>query len=311
MSHDLQIESYSFEELLDLFDIRSYDISLEDLKRAKKKVLMLHPDKSKLEPQYFLFYKKAFEMVVQFYDTQHRQNQVINESTTKYHANNASSDNNKSIEKQIHQSISKMDSQEFQSKFNQLFEKNRMAERPDPNKNAWFTSEDPVLQNTDTLGQSINPKNMSSVFDSMKQQNSGLVRYRGVQEMVLNGGSSKLYGDDDQEEDGDIYVSSDPFSKLKFDDLRKVHKDQTVFAVSESDFQKTPKYASIDEFQRTRNATAELTPLEKAESQRILDQQERILKEQMMKREYAAKMKTQEYEKKNKSILATFLRLGN
>jgi hypothetical protein len=308
--HNLQIEHYSFDELLDLFDIRSYDFSIEDLKRAKKKVLMLHPDKSRLGPEYFLFYKKALEIVVQFYDNQNKQNRAVNEQNTAYRAT-IDTNQNKSVEKQIHKTISAMDAKDFQSKFNTLFEKNQMAERPDPTKNAWFTSEDPAIQGVDTLGRNVNPKNMSAVFDSMKQQSSGLVRYRGVQEMVLNGGAGRLYDDDDDTENGDIYVSSDPFSKLKFDDLRKVHKDQTVFAVSESDYGKTPKYASVDEFQRTRNATAELNPLEKAEAQRILDQNQRLLKEQIMKREYAAKIKTQEYEKKNQSVLATFLRLGN
>lgn len=307
-THNLQINSYSFDELLDLFDIRSYDFSVEDLKRAKKKVLMLHPDKSKLGPEYFLFYKKALEIIVQFYDQQNRQTQVINETTTKYHANTSETKQHKSVEKQIQHTISKMDTGDFQSQFNALFEKNQMAERPDPRKNEWFTSEDPLINNMET---NVNPKNMTAVFDSMKQQQSGVVQYRGVQELILNGGTSALYGDHGDEDGRNQYVSSDPFSKLKFDDLRKVHKDQTVFAVSESDYGKVRKYASVDEFQRTRNATSELTPLEKVEAQRILDQQEQILKEQMLKREYAAKIKSQEYEKKNQSILATFLRLGN
>ena len=307
-THNLQINSYSFDELLDLFDIRSYDFSVEDLKRAKKKVLMLHPDKSKLGPEYFLFYKKALEIIVQFYDQQNRQNQVINETTTKYHANTSETKQNKSVEKQIQHTISKMDTGEFQSQFNTLFEKNQMAERPDPRKNEWFTSEDPLIDNMET---NVNPKNMTAVFDSMKRQQSGVVQYRGVQELVLNGGTSALYDNNDDEDGRNQYVCSDPFSKLKFDDLRKVHKDQTVFAVSESDYGKVRKYASVDEFQRTRDATSELTPLEKAEAQRILDQQQHLLREQMMKREYAAKLKSQEYEKKNQSILATFLRLGN
>jgi hypothetical protein len=306
------MDAYSFDELLDLFDIRSYDFTVEDLKRAKKKVLMLHPDKSRLGPEYFLFYKKALEIIVQFHDQQNRQNQVVNESTTKYHATTATGAGSRSVETQVKQSISKMDQREFQSQFNDLFEKNHMAERPDPNRNAWFTSEDPAINNIESLGKNVNPKNMSAVFDSMKQQQSGVVRYRGVQEMVLNNGVGQLYdGDGDSDGRGDLYVCSDPFSKLKFDDLRKVHKDQTVFAVSETDLGKMPKYSSVDEFQRTRDASSELTPLEKAEAQRILDQQQQILKEQMLKREYSAKIKSQEYEKKNQSVLATFLRLGN
>ena len=42
--HNLDISKYSFEEILGLFDL-SYDISEDEMKRAKRKVLMTHPDK--------------------------------------------------------------------------------------------------------------------------------------------------------------------------------------------------------------------------------------------------------------------------
>ena len=57
--HNLNIHMYSLAEILNLFDL-DYEFDVEGLKRAKKKVLMLHPDKSKLDPEYFLFYKKAY-----------------------------------------------------------------------------------------------------------------------------------------------------------------------------------------------------------------------------------------------------------
>ena len=54
-THNLDIHMYKLTDLLNLFEL-SYDISIDDLKRAKKKVLMTHPDKSKLDAKYFLFY---------------------------------------------------------------------------------------------------------------------------------------------------------------------------------------------------------------------------------------------------------------
>ena len=82
--HNLQIQNYSFDELLGLFELESYQISVDDLKRAKKKVLMLHPDKSRLDAKYFLFYKKAFDIVVQFYNNQHKQNQDVTAENSQY-----------------------------------------------------------------------------------------------------------------------------------------------------------------------------------------------------------------------------------
>jgi len=43
----------------------------------------------------------------------------------------------------------------------------------------------------------------------------------------------------------------------------------------------------------------------------MLSEQERILKEQMMRKQYEATKKSQEYADKNKSILSSFLQLGN
>ena len=76
-NHNLNIQSYSLDEILGLFDLESYDITIDDLKTAKRKVLMLHPDKSRLDAKYFLFYKKAFDVIVQFFDNQNRQNRSV------------------------------------------------------------------------------------------------------------------------------------------------------------------------------------------------------------------------------------------
>ena len=52
---DLDIQNYSLEEIMNLFKIPlNFDVG--DLKRAKKLVLMSHPDKSNLPSEYFLFY---------------------------------------------------------------------------------------------------------------------------------------------------------------------------------------------------------------------------------------------------------------
>ena len=131
-SHNLNIHMYSLDEVLGLFEL-NYQISVEDLKRAKKKVLMLHPDKSKLSAEYFLFYKKAFEIVVKFYDNQNRQNQVV--QNVEYTPLNTNGFNKSSIKK-VTETIQELAPEKFQDKFNQLFE-NNMAKKPDPTKNEW------------------------------------------------------------------------------------------------------------------------------------------------------------------------------
>ena len=104
-------------------------------------------------------------------------------------------------------------------------------------------------------------------------------------------------------------MTSDTFSKLKFDDLRKVHKDQTVFAVSESDYQKVPKYSSVDHFVRERGQTG--PPIDKSEAEKILAHREREMQQKMMQRQHQSNLQTMHYEEKNKNILSSFLHLTN
>ena len=294
MNHNLSLESYSYEELLGLFELPK-NMSLTQLKNAKKRVLMLHPDKSRLPAEYFLFYKKAFEFIVQIYENNNKQNQQITEDTTKYQP--LESDLNNATIKKVSTVAGEMNPRDFQNKFNELFE-NNMAKKPDTNKNEWFSKDDTIYK-TDAQ---VSSKNMGLVFDTMKQQNAELVRYRGIQEIKTNSGS-KLYDEED-----DTYVTSDPFSKLKFDDLRKVHKDQTIFAVSERDYANVPKYSSVDHFVRERGKMPS-TPIEKEESERILNARNQEFRDRMMRKEHAANIQTMKYEEKNKAVVSAFLQL--
>ena len=296
--HNLNIYMYSFEEILDLFDL-NYNISLEDLKRAKKKVLMTHPDKSKLSSEYFLFYKKAFDMVLQYYENNNKHNQPVTKENTIYDVSNINKQFNTSTDKKISSMIQEMKPKAFQEKFNELFEKN-MAKKPNNEKNDWFYKEEPVYQ----LNENVTKSNMNSIIENIKTQNQGMILYQGV--MELGGGRGTRLYDEEEEEEG--YFSCDPFSKLKFDDLRKVHKDQTVFAVGEKDFNKMKTYGSVEQMNRERGSQ-DLTPLKKEQSEKILADQQRIMKEKMANKEYESKLKTKKYEEKNKSILSSFLQL--
>ena len=297
--HNLDIQQYSLDELLGLFDMNAYSpITLEQLKYAKKKVLMLHPDKSRLDASYFLFYKKALDVVVQYYNHQHRQDIQVTPENSQYILPNVP----KSTTGQINQVIEKMGSNGFQQKFNQLFEEN-MVKKPNADKNAWFSSNDPVYDNLSAT----NAKQIGEVFENIKQKNQGMVKYLGVSEMNSSGvHGGNFYEDDDA---NDNYVSCDPFSKLKFDDLRKVHKDQTVFAVSESDYSKMPKYSSVDHFSRERSNLGE--PIEKQKAEAMLASREREMQAKMMQRQHQSNLQTMAYAEKNKNILSSFMHLTN
>ena len=300
--HNLNIQMYSLQEVLGLFDM-TYEINVDDLKRAKKKVLMTHPDKSGLSSEYFLFYKKAFDIVLGFYEQQQRETKEVPQEEQKYMPMNAAG-LNKAAANKVSSVVSEMEAQEFQSKFNQLFEDN-MSRKVDESRNAWFKSDDTNVKVDGT----VTKQNMNEMFEQVKtvQAKNVLAQYRGVQEL---GGSSgtRLY--DDIDEPSDEYVSCDPFSKLKFDDIRKVHMNETVLSVGEQDFAKVKQYGSVDQFMSSRGKES-VEPLDKMKAEMMLKEREDAYRQRMMQMEHKSGLRTMEYEEKNKSILANFMRLGN
>ena len=299
-THNLDIQTYSLEELLSLFGLTAYNISTNDLRQAKKRVLMLHPDKSKLDSKYFLFYKKAFDVIVQFYDNQNRQHKQVDGKELVYQPNE---ENDNSSSDHINKQINEISNSDFQDKFNRLFESNNMGARHDTTQNEWFKQEDNEFNIPEGK---ISRNEMGDAFNRVKQQSNSVIKYNGVQEMshTTSVGNSSLYEDTDQ------YVSCDPFGKLQYDDLRKVHRDQTVLAVSEHDFDQSKTYKSVDEFNRARSQYS-YDPLEKEKATTMLQEQERVMNEQMMQKEYKSKLQTQQYAEKNKTVLASFLQLKN
>ncbi len=294
-THNLDINEYSFEEILGLFDL-NYDFNEEELKKAKKKVLYTHPDKSKLPPKYFLFYKKAFDFVLKYHEeTKKQKRELPTNETIKYEMMN---EKNKNVEK----IIQNMDKKEFNSKFNKLYEEHMMKKRNNK-KNEWFESDEPVF---DVDLKNVNVQNMGKIIETIKTRNNQLIKHREITEMKnLNFGTS-LYEDED--EINDEYVSCDIFSKLKYDDLRKVHKDKTVFDVSEKDFEKTKKYNSVEHLSRERTLQ-NVSPIEKSKAENMLLKQNQDFIKQMLQKQHKLNLKEIEYNEKNKNVMAGFLRI--
>ena len=210
-AHNLDVNMYSFKEILDLFHL-DYDISIEDLKKAKKQVVSTHPDKSKLPSEYFLFFKKAFDIVVQFYNNQHKQDVDMSNTNTVYSTDGYRNEN-KQTTSNMQKLVRNMGEAKFNNQFNELFEKN-MVKKPDNDRNKWFTSEKEVYE----INEQVNAGNMGQVIDKVRTNQQALVKHRDVQVLYSNNNTNNNFHDDDND---DSYVVSDPFSKLKFDDLRR------------------------------------------------------------------------------------------
>jgi hypothetical protein len=209
----------------------------------------------------------------------------------------------------IAETIHKMNTVSFNQKFNKVFEEQITSKKKQPDKNTWFKEDTPIFQTN------IANKNVNIAMQQIKAENKGLLltKYTGVQEL-MSGNGTDLYGDldndDDDYEDSKYYISSDPFSKLKFDDLRKVHKDQTIFAVSENDYILHSSSGNIENYKRERGQQ-NLTPIEKKAAEHILREKEMEFSKKIAQKQYKSNLETQKYEQMNKNILSSFLRIQN
>ena len=287
MSHNLQLESYSLRELLGLFDLNPNDIKVEDLKRAKKKVLMMHPDKSKLDPSYFLFYKKAFDVIVVMYENVLKMSQTVEDQEYIPDKSN----------KELKKNIQNMDKKTFHKEFNEIFEKHGMAVI-DSSKNDWFTSTDALYAQEEDSSIS----QMHGSIDRIKERQNQVITHQGVRSLSSSGGHG-LY-----EDDGEEYLECDPFSKLKYDDLRKVHKDQTVFAVRDSDMANVAQYKNVEEYKKTRHL-GNIKPMERSHAEEMIKEQDRIVQEKMRQKQYQSELVTMRNIETNKKVMANFLKL--
>jgi hypothetical protein len=296
MTHNLDINTYSLEEIMGLLDL-DFNLTEESMRRAKKKVLMTHPDKSKLPQEYFLFYKQAYEIVLNIFKQKVRASSA---SSTVYDPNNIQR-NTLGTNSQIELSGSHV-KKVSNNKFNELFETN-VAKKVDNAKYEWFKNEGA----DEFSGKNINPKNMGSELEAFKQRQSSMIVYRGVQELQSSNSGTSYF--DDEDDTSNDYVSCDIFGKLKFDDLRKVHKDQTVLAVSESNLNQRKQYHSVDQFVRDRDQASNGASMTKQEAENVLERQRKEKERLIMQRQHRDYMLQKEYEDKMNNVRSAFLQL--
>ena len=312
MSYNLDINTYSLEEMFSLFDL-TYDLTEESMRAAKKKVLMIHPDKSKLSSEYFLFYKQAYEIILDIYKQKNRiQNAPLSATVYNPEVTKTKGIGNQQTETVNNYNPKEIQGKKFNDKFNELYETN-MAKKTDPSKHDWFRQES---AQDDLAGRNINSKNMGEAIEEIKVRqslnqnlNNQMSVYNGVREIRPMGFGTSYYEDADDSQNTS-YVECDIFSKLKFDDLRKVHRDQTVFAVSEKDFSKVTQYKNVDQYVNAREQNKG-TAMSKEESNGVLERQQREYERAMMQKQQRDLLLQREYEAKQKAVQAAFMRIGN
>ncbi len=251
---DLDINNYNLNDILRLFKL-STDFTGNDMKRAKKMVLMTHPDKSKLSPDVFLFYSKAYKILFYVYNFRKR---AESEGDTEYTPDIENVKKSLGEEERIKKFTA---SNDFNKKFNEIFESNRMADdENDSGYTEWFKSDKDI--NTD---KATNVSQMNSIIENKKKQ---------VRELVIHEDFSALGENSnyDLTREKPQNYSSDIFSKLPYEDLRKAHME-SVIPVTEEDYLSRKHFSNLNELKSSRNSE-NVSPMDKAQVKQFLKNQE-------------------------------------
>jgi len=252
---DLDINNYSFIDILNLFNI---DIHYQenDIHIIKKKIMKLHPDKSGLDKKFFLFYCKIFKILVYILNYKNNKNYYSNKSFTElldyYHNNyyNNNTDNYHNNTNFINniQILENIKPEEFNHKFNLIFEefkKNELILFNNDNNgyNDW-------LKQTNIHSENIDDK-------KLRLRNSQLSKFNDISEFNNNTNNCNFIHSKPSS------YSSDLFSNLKFDDL-KIAYEESVVPVIDLDNHKT--YISIEQLNKERIQQNNIIPMSSTDS---------------------------------------------
>lgn len=310
MDIDLDIDNYSFEDLLKLFRL-TYDFGEAELKKAYKIVLQTHPDKSGFDKEYFLFFSKAFKLLKSIYEYNSKADLggKMKERNTKIvpPIYSASYDGNcvkrnrlqdmEKLDKEMKEKIQKFTkAKEFNEKFNDLFERVRLEdEEQDSGYGDWFKS------NEDIHNIQASKTEMNEAFTKRKSQIRSLVKYNDIQDMLSQNGAS-LTREKPEE------YSSELFGRLKYDDLKHTYTE-TVVPVTEEDFYNREQFQSVEQMRIYRKQNESL-PDAYVTRQKLQDKYKRE-KQEDVQRAYKMMKQMENIENSHKTWMASFKQLTN
>jgi len=228
---DLNIDNYDLEDILNLFHL-DYKFEKNKMKNAKLMALKTHPDKSGLEKDVFLFFMKAYKMLETIYDYRCKKEQCAKKQEYIAEVNNE----NKELLKKVNGKSAK----DFNKWFNEMFDDVKVKDEDvDTGYGSWFKSnEDIDKEEIKSMAA------MGEVFEKKKQKSRALIVREEINEMEGRG----CY--DLTREKPELY-SSDMFSSLPYQDLKKAHTE-TVVPVSMEDYLVKPKFDNVESYVRYR-----------------------------------------------------------
>jgi hypothetical protein len=269
---DLDIANYTLNDIIKLFKI-SYNLTLSEMKSAKKIVLKMHPDKSKLDGEYYIFFSAAYKLLLKIYEYKNKGDTINSSNKNTEYSNNITMSNNENI-KNNNKSL------------DIFFEKNDFKNNP-TKFNKWFNSQFDNIKISSQFEKTGYGDWLKSDKDlihcdkanNIREMNSSILDIKHkVREMTLtNAPVNDMYMSNIPASSlscGDSLIdnySSDIFSNLKYQDLKQAHIE-TVIPITEDDYNTENMYNSVEECIRDRGQ-AQLTPMGKKDADQYFTKQ--------------------------------------
>jgi hypothetical protein len=294
---DLDLNNYSLKDLYKLFFIENNTIDLEELKNAKKIVLKMHPDKSKLDAKYFLFFSSAYKKLYSIYEFQ---NKNINKKLdiNEYYKK----DNINALDDLFDKKKELKNPKDFNKWFNNEFEKHKIEENNLVNGYGDWLKSDEGIYNTSVN----NISTMHEEFEKQKKKIQALSVYNGINDPFSSTLGGSLLGNNNNDN-----FSSGLFegNSLQYQDLKQAHVE-TIIPISNDDYLNIPKFKSEQEYKLYRDKQ-DINPLNEKEALNKIRYQESQKEEESSNLAYYYAKQSEEVSKKSNNFWSSIKYLTN
>ena len=284
---DLNLSNYSLNDILNLFKL-NLNFSSQELKNAKKMVLMTHPDKSGLPPKYFQFYTRAYETLHKVYKFKIKDEALSSKELNNDYFSEALDDNDKEANRILLQKNGFLTkefnaSKGFLKKFNKMFEEYVLTNKEDDGYHDWLKSKE------DELPSNLSQTEIHKRMEEKRQNMRALICSDDIKTIS----SSDYLGASSITNEKVGYYEAPIFNNgLQYDDLKRAHTE-SIIPVTIEDYNEREKFSSSDHLKRHRETMMRDIDWSKETAQTKLNIQNQILDQEDCNR-YFNLMKEQE-----------------
>lgn len=302
---DLDINNYKLNDILHLFKIPS-DFQEADLKKAKYTMLMIHPDKSHLPPQYFRFYSDAYKILLSVWEFRSKREVDLKNANINYDSTTMNDTNKEILDTFFTQNeLLKKNNNKFNEWFNKEFDKRKLDnENVDTGYGDWLKSNDGLEEkHVGSLSE------MNDVFHKRKSEARSLVLRQDILDFSRNNNMNIC----ELSNSTPTSYRSDMGSSLHYEDIRQAHSSTSVIPVTEEDFYNRQKFNSVDDMiqHRTRQEVDVGMGMSESQALEYLNNKEQTATKQATQLGFEFAIQAEQLRKKDEDFWSNMRRINN